>query len=404
VASIRTYATKRGETRHEVRWRDAAGRDASRSFTAERDALRFKADIESRQQLGPLYQAKPERLGAFLDGWLERYEVSVRRSTYNRAVQALRVWEPFLAARIDQLRAGALDDHVAAYARKAPRQAQLALAKLKQALSDARDRGQRVDDAIFRLRPPRLESRTPRFLTWVEVKELSAWCSEGRLVMVAALTGLREGELFALVDTRVDLARRSIVVDASASAGSGGRTKSASGVRRVRLSRLGVEILDEQLRSRVPNEAGLVFPSPTGSVWHAGNFMRRVFRPARERAGLSEVTFHDLRHTYASLMILAGNNPLVIAKQLGHRDARLVFERYGHLYPGEDEAAADALDTVTGGAVDVGQEWDAWGSAEVESGESPVNDRWSVPGSNRRPPACKAGALPAELTPREGQV
>jgi len=58
-------------------------------------------------------------------------------------------------------------------------------------------------------------------------------------------------------------------------------------------------------------------------------------------------------------MIAAGANPLEVAAQLGHKDARLVLQRYGHLYPGGSERAAQRLDAVTS-AAGVGE---AWGEA-----------------------------------------
>jgi len=84
--------------------------------------------------------------------------------------------------------------------------------------------------------------------------------------------------------------------------------------------------------------------------------MGRVFRPAVRRAELDGLTFHDLRHTCASLLISTGANPLEVAAQLGHRDARLVFQRYGHLYPGAAEHAVQRLDGVTRKA-GVGEAW-----------------------------------------------
>lgn len=60
------------------------------------------------------------------------------------------------------------------------------------------------------------------------------------------------------------------------------------------------------------------------------------------------VTFHDLRHTFASLMIASGANPLQIAEAPGHTDrkgqpdATLVWRRYRHLYPGSDEAGGES--------------------------------------------------------------
>jgi integrase len=100
----------------------------------------------------------------------------------------------------------------------------------------------------------------------------------------------------------------------------------------------------QQLGRLGRREVDLLFPSPQGGIWRKDNFMARVFRPAVRRAALKGLTFHDLRHTYASLMVAAGVSAQVIADQLGHSDARLVLQRYGHLYPGASERAALALD------------------------------------------------------------
>ena len=77
-------------------------------------------------------------------------------------------------------------------------------------------------------------------------------------------------------------------------------------------------------------------------MWDGSNFRERGF-DREERAELHEMIFHDLRHTYASLLIAANVQPMVVAEQLGHTDARLVLQRYGHLYPGAAAQAAMAL-------------------------------------------------------------
>lgn len=103
------------------------------------------------------------------------------------------------------------------------------------------------------------------------------------------------------------------------------------------------EVLREQLLAR-PAGASLVFPAPGGGMWRSENFMERVFRKAALRAGLGErdqeghysgVTFHDLRHTFASLMIAAGVN----AKALS---SYMTLDRYGHLMPGRRGAGRRA--------------------------------------------------------------
>jgi integrase len=100
-----------------------------------------------------------------------------------------------------------------------------------------------------------------------------------------------------------------------------------------------------------------MLPEPAiGSVesWNLGFETPQVKRaagkakPAR-REDFARLEFHDLRHTFASLMIAAGANPLQLAEALGHTDQHgrpdptLVWKRYGHLYPGSTREAAAAL-------------------------------------------------------------
>jgi integrase len=365
---VASYRKRRG--RFEVRWRDGRGQ-RSRTFTRRADALRFKVEVERKAQLGSLYEAEPVFLSDFLDGWLERFQQRVRPSTYARGVQALRATRELGRWRVHEIRAGDVEDRIASVGRRAPRQAAIALQLLKQVLRSAEERGHRVDPAIFGLRPPRHEEREPRFLTWPEVERLASYCTEARLVVFAALSGLRQGEVFALRRSSIDLANRIVRVEGSGRAGTFAKTKTGR-KRVVDLTAAAAELLAEQIASREGGPLDLVFPSPTGAMWRKDNFMARVFRPAVRRAELEGLTFHDLRHTYASLMVASGASAHVIAEQLGHRDARLVLQRYGHLYPGASRKAAIDLDLYLQ-AITVGQVWDGSGSNEESSDEIPGN-------------------------------
>ena len=55
-------------------------------------------------------------------------------------------------------------------------------------------------------------------------------------------------------------------------------------------------------------------------------------------------TPHDLRHTHVAMLIAQGESPKYIADRLGHQSTRTVFDVYGHLYDGVDEAATDRLE------------------------------------------------------------
>ncbi len=62
--------------------------------------------------------------------------------------------------------------------------------------------------------------------------------------------------------------------------------------------------------------------------------------------GCDGVRLHDLRHTCASLAISEGANVKVVQKLLGHKSAVLTLDRYGHLFPDDLDAVADAFDTA----------------------------------------------------------
>jgi integrase len=164
---------------------------------------------------------------------------------------------------------------------------------------------------------------------------------------------------FALRDSKVDLEDRALVVEASAYRGRASLTQTRNGRRRVYLSSVARRTIREQLLARKPNAEGLVFPSPTGCIWQKDNFMSRVFRPAVRRAGLDGLTFHDLRHTCASLMIARAPIRWRSRPSWGTRTRGWFCSVMATSIPGASERAAQRLDAVTSGA-GVGE---AWGEA-----------------------------------------
>lgn len=75
--------------------------------------------------------------------------------------------------------------------------------------------------------------------------------------------------------------------------------------------------------------------------------LNEAWNKAVATAGLPPGThFHDLRHTYASLLIEAGKNVKIVSARLGHATAVETLETYTHLWPDEEEDTADALDAV----------------------------------------------------------
>ena len=77
--------------------------------------------------------------------------------------------------------------------------------------------------------------------------------------------------------------------------------------------------------------------------------MKRFFKPALTRAGLpSEMRFHDLRHTAATILLSRGVHPKVVSELLGHTTITMTLDRYSHVLPDMQQAAMDAMDGLLG--------------------------------------------------------
>ena len=348
MAHVESYRLRDGRKRYRARWIGVDRRARSRTFALKKDADRFVLEQERRASLGTLYQAPSEAFGQFAGGWLERYALGVRPSTLARVRDVLPHLEPFSEIALDEIRPAAVEDHVAAVARRAPRQAELALRVLKQVLANAKERGHLVDEGVFRVKAPRRDQLEMRFLAWHEVEELAAntIVPYGNLVLLAALTGLRQGELLALRDRDVDLDSMTVQVAHGAYKGELVPVKTRASRRRVDLSNTAAQVLRRQLLARKPNDRGLVFPSPEGLILNDDNFRHRVFRPAVRRTSLTRLRFHDLRHTYAALMVAAGAHPKYLQAQMGHSSIRVTLDLYGHLFPDANRGVLDSLDAL----------------------------------------------------------
>lgn len=147
---------------------------------------------------------------------------------------------------------------------------------------------------------------------------------------LAILTGMRQREQFSLKWAAVDLTRGLVTLP---------KTK-AGDVQYVRLNDEARKILQELT---LGNRSIWVFPSQT-QVTHVDphNFYDRVWIPAVKQAGIEWVTWHDLRHTFASRLAMAGHNEGTIAALLRHSGTALV-KRYAHLSPSHLDAAVESV-------------------------------------------------------------
>ena len=107
-------------------------------------------------------------------------------------------------------------------------------------------------------------------------------------------------------------------------------------------------MLDEiaaHLARRPAGEHGVIV-TPDGQPLDAARW-GYYFRRARQRAGLNDsITFHDLRHFFASVLIASGCSIKQMQMALGHDSARITLDTYAHLIPGDEDRVRDAIDRL----------------------------------------------------------
>jgi integrase len=208
-----------------------------------------------------------------------------------------------------------------------------------------------VDDGVLRRNPCRVKGagsqQSPErpVVTIRQIYELADAVGPRyrALVLLAAFCSLRWGELAALRGTDVDLGARTVRVERSLQqvAGGGlsfGPPKSAAGRRTVIIPDLILADLASHLDSHGgTGSSDLVFTSPAGETLHHGNFRKRVWLPALETVGLTNVHVHDLRHAGNVLVADVGANLRELMERMGHITTRAALI---YLHGGDDRQRA----------------------------------------------------------------
>jgi len=215
-----------------------------------------------------------------------------------------------------------------------------------------------VDDGLILRNPCRIKgagnSQTPErpVLTVAEVFQVADAIDVRfrMLVLLAAFTGLRFGELAALQRRDLDLEKRTVRVQrAQAETKSSGldvkAPKSAAGVRTVAFPASLVPALEQHLKDySQPGRTGLVFIGPRKGSLRRSNF-RDTWLAALKEAGIKGVHFHDLRHTGNTLAASSGASTRELMQRMGHSSVRAALI-YQHLTGGRDHVIADYVDQL----------------------------------------------------------
>jgi len=158
-------------------------------------------------------------------------------------------------------------------------------------------------------------------------------------------SGLRRGELLALLWTDLDVKNRTISVSKQVNAFKGelkvSRPKTENSIRTIVIPQKTVDLLIEEHDKHPDNP--YMFPSPvTGGMYHP-DAVGRIHKKILKRAGIQDIRFHDLRHTFATLAINSGADIKTLSGMLGHYSAGFTLDTYTHATRKMQMDAADKL-------------------------------------------------------------
>lgn len=167
-------------------------------------------------------------------------------------------------------------------------------------------------------------------------------------------TGLRRGELVALLWADLDVKNQSLSISKSAGRINGEvkvtQPKTSNSVRTVYLPKETVDLLVKEHRKHPFNP--YMFPSPVTGTMYGPDCVGRLHKTLLKKAGITEkVRFHDLRHTYATMAIRSGVDPKTVSSVLGHYSADFTLDVYTHVTGDMQKMAAEKVGSFMAQAV-----------------------------------------------------
>ena len=252
------------------------------------------------------------------------------------------------------------------------------MAPLRQIINEAADRYEFNTPyrKIKMLKQPRIDVEP---FTMAEVKDILAKVRPDfkDYYTVRFFTGMRTGEIDGLKWKYVDFEHRLILVRETIVAGMEDITKTDESQRDIQMSEVVYQALMAQAKV-TQGKSDFVFCNQGGKPFDHNNITKRVWYPLLRHLGLKLRRPYQTRHTAATLWLASGENPLWIAKQLGHVSTAMLFKVYGRFVPDlthRDGSAFERL-LVQSGAVEPALPLSTFGL--LAESDAPVTEKEST--------------------------
>ncbi len=341
------------------------GKREYRYAKTKKAALELLKKVQLEQLQGTLVTSSPRlTVAQFFTQWIERRKPSLRIRSYERYESFIRLQViPHIGniqlKRLTPVHLQSLYSELLGKGRKKASTVNTLHWMINRALSDAVKWELIAKNPCKAVEPPRRARYEFRVLTVEEAQKLLA-SARGHgmeaLFVLALTTGMRRGELLALKWQDIDFALSTLHVRRAFTRGKGQRyleaePKTEKSRRSILLAPGTIEILKQhrlkQLEAKQQagedwEERDLVFCTAVGTPLNANKVLER-FGTLLKRAGLPHIRLHDLRHSFATMMLKLDVHPKIVQELLGHSRIAETLDIYSHVLPTMQEGAMNKL-------------------------------------------------------------
>jgi integrase len=342
--------------RWQASYRGPDGRERTKTFDLRSDADRWVRDQRTALDTGTWIDPSSAKVtfGEFVETWKAS---QVWRDGTRALVDmhfknhVLPTWEH---RPIGSIRPSEAQAWVKGLSTKlAPSTIEVVVSYVGQAFRAAIDDRLIATSPLTRVKLPKREHHDIVILTAAQVAAMAARIDERyrAVIVLAAGTGMRQGELLGLTIDRVDWLRKTVRIDRQLSSVKGhtpvlAPPKTARSVRTIPVGDVVIEALSAHLAAFPAGIEGLIFTGKRGDPIRRSTWGLAWDAPARAIGLPKGVGIHCLRHTHASFLISAGCSVKVVQERLGHATAAETLDTYSHLWPDDDDRSRQAVDNV----------------------------------------------------------
>lgn len=320
--------TKSG-VRYQVKWRQLDGKQSSKTFRTLRDAKDFKRKVEHDKSRGfsPDHRLAKIKFGQFAESEVFphlRHGVATKRR--RNGIMQRHILPVLGNMPIAQIQRSHILRLISDWEAEglAPRSIMNHLNVLRPVFNEAMLRDIILKNPMQNIKPPKAREVRRNPLTPEQCRALLERIDPdySYAIHFALATGVRWSEFASLRIRDFAPFRNLIYVRDS---------KTEAGVLEIPLDPSDTMMISKHIADTgrdLTNANSPLFTSPMGKPLHHSNFRKRVFAPACAKAGLTGVTFHDLRRTHATMLVAQGYDAKVVQERMGHRSITTTLTFY----------------------------------------------------------------------------